>query len=65
MAWAYHVAATAGSTNLVAALVCQDDQSVYDHLTGAMAALDGLTYVETAPVMHVVKMHATMAPPQS
>jgi DNA-binding Lrp family transcriptional regulator len=59
------VAATTGSTNLMAALVCQDDQSLYEYLTGAMAALDGLIHVETAPVMQVVKMHATMAPPRS
>jgi hypothetical protein len=49
----------------VAALVCRDDQSLYEYLTGTMAALDGLTHVEAAPVMHVVKMPATMAPPRS
>jgi hypothetical protein len=26
-----------------------------------MTALDGLTHIETAPVMQFVKMHATMA----
>jgi hypothetical protein len=26
-----------------------------------MAGLDGLTHIETAPVMQFVKMHATMA----
>jgi DNA-binding Lrp family transcriptional regulator len=57
------VAATTGSTNLVAALVCQDDRSLYEFLTGEVAALDGLTHVETAPVMRAVKMHATMTPP--
>jgi DNA-binding Lrp family transcriptional regulator len=55
------VAATTGSTNLVAALVCPDDCSLYDYLTREMTALDGLTHVETAPVMRFVKMHATMA----
>ena len=56
------VAATTGSTNLVATLLCQDDRSLYDYLTGELAALDGLTHIETAPVMRAVKMHATMSP---
>jgi DNA-binding Lrp family transcriptional regulator len=59
------VAATTGSTNLVAALLCQDDRSLYEYITGELAALDGLTHVETAPVMRAVKMHATMTPPPS
>jgi DNA-binding Lrp family transcriptional regulator len=58
------VAATTGSTNLVAALVCPDDRSLYEYLTGEMTSLDGLTHIETAPVMQFVKMHATMAPRQ-
>jgi DNA-binding Lrp family transcriptional regulator len=58
------VAATTGSTNLVAALVCPDDRSLYEYFTGEMIALDGLTHIETAPVMQFVKMHATMAPRQ-
>jgi DNA-binding Lrp family transcriptional regulator len=58
------VAATTGSTNLVAALVCPDDRSLYEYLTGEMTALDGLTHIEIAPVMQFVKMHATMAPHQ-
>jgi len=59
------VAATTGSTNLVAALVCPDDRSLYEYLTGEMTALEGLTHIETAPVMQFVKMHATMAPRQA
>jgi len=59
------VAATTGSTNLVAALVCPDDRSLYEYLTGEMTGLDGLAHIETAPVMQTVKMHATMAPLQS
>jgi DNA-binding Lrp family transcriptional regulator len=57
------VAATTGSTNLLAALLCEDDRSLYEYLTGEMAALDGVTHIETAPVMRAVKMHATMNPP--
>jgi DNA-binding Lrp family transcriptional regulator len=59
------VAATTGSTNLVAALLCQDDRSLYEFVTGDIATLDGLTHIETAPVMRAVKMHATMSPPPS
>ena len=58
------VAATTGSTNLVAALLCENDRSLYEYITHEMAALDGITHMETAPVMRAVKMHATMAPPQ-
>ena len=58
------VAATTGSTNLVAALVCPDDRSLYEYLTGEMTTLDGLSHIDTSPVMQFVKMHATIAPPQ-
>jgi DNA-binding Lrp family transcriptional regulator len=57
------VAATTGSTNLVAALVCPEDRSLYEYLASDMTDLDGLTHIETAPVMQFVKMHATIAPP--
>jgi DNA-binding Lrp family transcriptional regulator len=55
------VAATTGSTNLLAALICPDDRSLYEYLTGEMTGVDGLTHIESAPVMQFVKMHATMA----
>ena len=57
-------AATSGSTNLVAALVCPDDRSLYEYLTDEMTTLHALSHIETAPVMQFVKMHATMAPLQ-
>jgi DNA-binding Lrp family transcriptional regulator len=56
------VAATTGSTNLVASLVCQDDRALYEYLTGEVAALNGITQIETAPVMQAVKMHSTVTP---
>jgi DNA-binding Lrp family transcriptional regulator len=59
------VAATTGSTNLLAALVCPEDRSLYEYLTAEMTALNGLIQIETAPVMQFVKMHATLAPRQS
>jgi DNA-binding Lrp family transcriptional regulator len=55
------VAATSGSTNLLAALVCPDDRSLYEYLSDEMTTLDGLSHIETSPVMQFVKMHATMA----
>jgi DNA-binding Lrp family transcriptional regulator len=58
------VAATTGSTNLVAALVCPDDRSLYEYLADEMTTLDGLTHIETVPVMQFVKMHANMTPRQ-
>jgi DNA-binding Lrp family transcriptional regulator len=58
-------AATTGSTNLIAALNCEDDRSLYEYIVEEMAALDGLTHIETVPVMRAVKMHATMTPPRS
>jgi DNA-binding Lrp family transcriptional regulator len=59
------VAATTGSTNLVAAVLCQDDPSLYEFITGELAAFDGLTHIETAPVMRAVKLHATLTRPPS
>jgi DNA-binding Lrp family transcriptional regulator len=57
------VAATTGATNLVAAVLCRDDRSLYEYITGPMAELDGLNHLETAPVLRAVKMHATTAHP--
>jgi DNA-binding Lrp family transcriptional regulator len=59
------VAATTGSTNLMAALNCEDDHSLYEYIIGEIASLDGLTHIETAPVMRAVKMHATITPPKT
>jgi DNA-binding Lrp family transcriptional regulator len=59
------VAATTGPTNLVAAVLCQDDRSLYEFITGKLASFDGLTHIETAPVMRAVKMHATVTRPPS
>ncbi len=57
------VAATTGSTNLLATVLCPDDRALYDYITGDLAALEGLTHVETSPILRAVKLHATMAPP--
>jgi DNA-binding Lrp family transcriptional regulator len=57
------VAATTGTTNLLASLVCQDDHSLYEYLTREVAPLDGITHIETAPVARPIKLHATLTAP--
>jgi DNA-binding Lrp family transcriptional regulator len=57
------VAATTGTTNLLASLNCQDDHSLYEYLTREVATLDGITHIETAPVARLVKLHATLTAP--
>jgi DNA-binding Lrp family transcriptional regulator len=54
------VAATTGSANLIATLACRDTHGVFSYLTDQIARLEGVTRIETAPVMRSVKMHATM-----
>ena len=57
------VAATTGTTNMLASLNCQDDHSLYEYLTREVATLDGITHIETAPVARLVKLHATLTAP--
>ncbi len=58
------VAATTGATNLVASLGCRDDEALYQYLTKEISAFDGVTHIETTPIMQSVKMHATMVLPE-
>ena len=39
-----------GKSHHVAALISEDDRSLYEYVTGEMAALDGLTHID-APVI--------------
>jgi DNA-binding Lrp family transcriptional regulator len=48
-------AATTGPANLVASAVLRDTQHLYEYLTGDLAALPGVTSVETAPVIRTLK----------
>jgi DNA-binding Lrp family transcriptional regulator len=48
-------AATTGPANLVASAVFRDTQHVYEYLTGELAALPGVTSVETAPIIRTLK----------
>jgi DNA-binding Lrp family transcriptional regulator len=53
------VAATTGSSNLVAAVICRGADAPYGYLTRRVAALDGIVQVTTAPVIRQVKQLAT------
>lgn len=51
----YFAAATTGQANLVASIACRDSLDLYRYLTECVGALDGVTAVETAPVLRTVK----------
>jgi DNA-binding Lrp family transcriptional regulator len=55
-------AATTGASNLLASVVCKDDEALYRYLTGRIASLDGVNAVEIAPIIRTVKRAATMVP---
>jgi DNA-binding Lrp family transcriptional regulator len=48
-------AATTGPTNLVVTALFRDTQHLYEYLTGPLAALPGVTSVETAPIIRTLK----------
>jgi DNA-binding Lrp family transcriptional regulator len=48
-------AATTGPTNLVASAVFRDTRHLYEYLTGELAALTGVSSVQTAPVIRTFK----------
>lgn len=60
-------AATTGSTNLLASVACRDDYTFFEYLTQKIAPLDGVTRMETAPIIRSLKQHGpvTAAPPGS
>jgi DNA-binding Lrp family transcriptional regulator len=49
------VAATTGPTNLLASAVFRDTQHLYAYLTGELAALPGVSSVQTAPIIRTLK----------
>ncbi|MFE9429227.1 Lrp/AsnC family transcriptional regulator [Kitasatospora sp. NPDC006697] len=51
-------AATTGTTNLYASVVCSDQRALYRYLTTRVAALPAITHIETAPVIRTVKQAA-------
>jgi DNA-binding Lrp family transcriptional regulator len=48
-------AATTGPTNLVASAVFRDTEHLYAYLTGKLAALPGVSSVQTAPIIGTLK----------
>jgi DNA-binding Lrp family transcriptional regulator len=48
-------AATTGPTNLLASAVFHDTQHLYEYLTGELAALPGVSSVQTAPIIRTLK----------
>ncbi|MET8847917.1 Lrp/AsnC family transcriptional regulator [Amycolatopsis sp. NPDC004625] len=48
-------AATTGPANLYVSVLCRHPGALYGYLTGPLAALPGVSAVETAPVMRTVK----------
>ena len=56
-------AATTGSTNLIASAVFRDTRHLYEYLTGELAALPGVTSVQTAPVIRTLKRTGSVHQP--
>jgi DNA-binding Lrp family transcriptional regulator len=50
-------AATTGPTNLMASAAFRDTGHLYEYLTGKLAALPGVSSVQTAPVIRTLKRH--------
>jgi DNA-binding Lrp family transcriptional regulator len=48
-------AATTGPTNLLASAVFRDSSHLYEYLTGELAALAGVSSVQTAPIIRTLK----------
>jgi len=57
------VAATTGTSNLMASVLCRDDEALYRYLTERIARLDGVTALEVAPIMRTAKRTATIPQP--
>jgi DNA-binding Lrp family transcriptional regulator len=56
------VAATTGASNLIASVLCRDDEALYRYLTSRIASLDGVNAVEVAPIIRTAKRAATVLP---
>ncbi|MFF8914772.1 Lrp/AsnC family transcriptional regulator [Streptomyces sp. NPDC015032] len=50
-----YAAATTGRTNLLATVLCQDDEHLYDYLADRIGTLPGIDTVETAPIVRTLK----------
>ncbi|WP_265566626.1 Lrp/AsnC ligand binding domain-containing protein [Streptomyces hygroscopicus] len=56
------VAATTGTTNLVAQALCPDPSALHDYLTRRPGALDAIRTLESAPVLRTVKAAGPLGP---
>jgi DNA-binding Lrp family transcriptional regulator len=56
------VAATTGTSNLMASVLCRDDDALYRYLTERIASLDGVTALEVSPIMRTAKRTAAVSP---
>jgi DNA-binding Lrp family transcriptional regulator len=56
------VAATTGTSNLMASVLCRDDEALYRYLTERIASLEGVTALEVAPIMRTAKRTGTVLP---
>lgn len=55
-------AATTGPTNLMAGVTCRDAHDLYRYLTERVAPLEGVSELETAPVIRTVKRVSAVLP---
>ncbi|MGI8647064.1 MAG: hypothetical protein DLM55_03505 [Acidimicrobiales bacterium] len=53
------VAATTGSSNLLANVLCRDVGALYTYLTERVGKIDAIGHVETAPVIRTLKRATT------
>jgi DNA-binding Lrp family transcriptional regulator len=58
-----YVAATTGTANLYAAVLCPSTEALYAYLTGSIAQLPGLHQVETILAMRTVKLTGQLTRP--
>ncbi|EFL22670.1 putative AsnC-family transcriptional regulator [Streptomyces himastatinicus ATCC 53653] len=49
------VAATTGGANLLASVICRDNSHLFDYLAHQVGEMEGVLYVEVAPILHIVK----------
>ncbi|MEU0556886.1 Lrp/AsnC family transcriptional regulator [Dactylosporangium sp. NPDC006015] len=55
-----YAAATTGPANIAASVICRDLNELYEYIAGDIGSLDGVTSVETAPVVRRVKAGGTL-----
>jgi len=59
------VAATTGSSNLLAIVLCPDEQALYRYLTGRIASIEGVNALEVVLTIRNVKRAATVPAPKA